>query len=92
MCDLLICTVVVLHILIGQRGNYMKRKFLLVTRECSYTHNDGRILVPIDKIIQIEETDEHKARILYYIDKEIVRIVTQELFTNVARGVYIIEL
>ena len=27
-----------------------------------------------------------------YIDEEIVRIVTQELFTNVARGVYIIEL
>ena len=66
----------------------MNRKFLLVTRECS----GGRVLIPINKIIQIEETDEHKARILYYIDEEIVRIVTQELFTNVARGVYIIEL
>ena len=70
----------------------MNRKFLLVTRESSYTHSGGRTLIPIDKIIQIEETDEQKARILYYIDEEIVRIVTQELFTNVARGVYIIEL
>lgn len=70
----------------------MNRKFLLVTREGSYTHGGGRVLIPIDKIIQIEETDEHKARILYYIDEEIVRIVTQELFANVARGVYIIEL
>lgn len=64
----------------------------MVTRECSYTHSDGRILVPIDKIIQIEETDEHKARILYFIDEEIVRIVAQESFANVARGAYIIEL
>lgn len=70
----------------------MNRKFLLVTRESSYAHSGGRVLIPIDKIIQIEETDEQKARILYYIDEEIVRIVTQELFTNVARGVYIIEL
>lgn len=37
----------------------MNRKFLLVT-----TQNGGRVLIPIDKIIQIEETDEHKARIL----------------------------
>ena len=65
----------------------MNRKFLLITRQ-----NDGRVLVPIDKIIQIEETDEQKARILYYIDEEIVRIVTQEPFVNVARGVYVIEL
>ena len=69
-----------------------KRNFLLVTREGSYMHNSGRVLIPIDKIIHIEETDEHKARILYYIDKEIVRIVAQESFANVARGVYIIEL
>lgn len=69
-----------------------KRRFLLVTREGSYTHSGGRVLVPIDKIIQIEETDEHKARILYFIDKEIVRIVTQELFADIARGVYIFEL
>lgn len=65
----------------------MNRKFLLVT-----TQNGGRVLIPIDKIIQIEETDEHKTRILYYIDEEIVRIVAQELFVNVARGAYIIEL
>ncbi len=70
----------------------MSRKFLLVTRECSDTYSDRRVLVPIDKIIQIEETDEDKARILYYIDEEIVRIVTHELFTNIARGVYIIKL
>ena len=70
----------------------MNRKFLLVTRECSYVLDSGRVLIPIDKIIQIEETDEHKARILYYIDEEIVRIVTQELFINVARGIYIFEL
>ena len=76
----------------GRQGNYMNRKFLLVTGECSYTHSSGRVLIPIDKIIQIEETDEHKARILYYIDEEIVRIVTQELFADVARGVYIFEL
>lgn len=69
-----------------------KRNFLLVTGECSYMHSGGRVLVPIDKIIQIEETDEHKTRILYYIDGEIVRIVAQESFANVARGVYIIEL
>ena len=69
-----------------------KRIFLLVTRECSYTQSGGRVLIPIDKIIQIEETDEHKARILYYIDEEIVRIVTQELFADVARGVYIFKL
>lgn len=67
----------------------MSRKFLLVTSD---THSDRRVLVPIDKIIQIEETDEDKARILYYIDEEIVRIVTHELFTNIARGVYIIKL
>lgn len=76
----------------------MNRKFLLVTREGSYVlkgyarPRGGRVLIPIDKIIQIEETDEHKAKILYYIDEEIVRIVTQELFVNVARGVYIFEL
>lgn len=70
----------------------MNRKFLLATREGSYTPNDGRVLIPINKIIQIEETDEHKARILYYIDKKIVRIVTQQLFINVARGIYTIEL
>jgi len=70
----------------------MSRKFLLVTKECSDIHSDGRTLIPIDKIIQIEETDKHKARILYYIDEEIVRIVTQEPFVNVARGVYIIKL
>ena len=29
---------------------------------------------------------------IYYIDEEIVRIVTQELFADVARGVYIFEL
>lgn len=69
-----------------------KRNFLLVTREGSYMHSSGRVLIPIDKIIQIEETDEHKTRILYYIDEEIVRIVTQELFADVARGVYIFEL
>ena len=92
MCELLVYTVVTLHILIGQRDNYMSRKFLLVTRECSYTHSDGRVLIPIDKIIQIEETDEHKTRILYFIDEEIVRIVTQEPFINVVRGTYIIKL
>ena len=69
-----------------------KRNFLLVTREGSYMHSSGHVLIPIDKIIQIEETDEHKTRILYYIDEEIVRIVVQESFANVARGVYIIEL
>ena len=69
-----------------------KRNFLLVTRECSYTQSGGRVLIPIDKIIHIEETDEHKTRIVYYIDEEIVKIVAQELFANVARGVYIIEL
>ena len=34
-----------------------KRNFLLVTREGSYMHSSGRVLIPIDKIIQIEETD-----------------------------------
>ena len=67
----------------------MNRKFLLVTRD---VQSGGRTLIPIDKIIQIEETDEHKARILYSIDEEIVRIVTQEPFVNVVRGAYIIEL
>lgn len=70
----------------------MNRKFLLVTREGSYMHSSGRVLIPIDKIIQIEEIDGHKTRILYYINEEIVRIVAQESFANVARGVYIIEL
>lgn len=70
----------------------MNRKFLLVTRECSDTQSGGRVLIPIDKIIHIEETDEHKARIVYYIDGEIVRIVTQESFENVVIGVYIIKL
>ena len=69
-----------------------KRNFLLVTGECSYTHSSGRVLVPIDKIIQIEEIGGYKTRILYYIDGEIVKIVAQESFANVARGVYIIEL
>lgn len=67
----------------------MNRKFLLVTRD---VQSGGRTLIPIDKIIQIEETDEHKARILYSIDEEIVKIVTQESFVNVVRGTYIIEL
>ena len=65
-------------------GNYMNRKFLLVTRD---VQSGGRVLIPIDKIIQIEETDEHKARILYFIDEEIVKIVTQEPFVNVIRWV-----
>ena len=70
----------------------MNRKFLLVTRESSYTHSGGRVLIPIDKIIQIEETDEQKARILYYIDEEIVRIVAQESLEEVGSGTRTIEL
>lgn len=70
----------------------MNRKFLLVTRDSSYTHSGGRTLIPIDKIIQIEETDEHKTRILYYIDEEIVRIVAQESLEEVGSGTRSIEL